>query len=144
MSQATLADQTLRAMGKLCMAHDPDVFRSVLERIGDKWSLFIIGVLEEGPLRFTQLLNTIPGISRRMLTITLRGLERDGLVSRTIYPEIPPRVVYDVTDLGRTLGEPVRTLAVWAADNQEQILAHRERFDAEGSDQAPDLDERWS
>lgn len=129
MSQATLVDQTLRAMGKLCMAHDPEVFRSVLDRIGDKWSLLIIGILEEGPLRFTQLLNTVPGISRRMLTITLRALERDGLVSRTIYAEVPPRVVYDVTDLGRTLGKPVQALAVWAADHQGQILRHREDFD---------------
>jgi DNA-binding HxlR family transcriptional regulator len=75
MSQATIVDETLRSMGKLCIEHDPDVFRSVLDRIGDKWSLLLIGILEEGPRRFTDLLNRTPGISRRMLTMTLRALE---------------------------------------------------------------------
>ncbi|MCU1441543.1 MAG: transcriptional regulator [Rhodoglobus sp.] len=129
MSHATLVDETLRSMGKLCLAHDPDVFRSVLERIGDKWSLLLIGILEEGPKRFTELLRTVPGISRRMLTLTLRALERDGLITRTIYAEVPPRVEYAVTDLGRTLSQPVLALATWAADNQDAILANRDAFD---------------
>ena len=130
MSQATMIDHTLRSMGKLCLAHDPDVFRSVLDRIGDKWSLLLIGILEEGPRRFTELLRIVPGVSRRMLTLTLRALERDGLVTRTIYAEVPPRVEYAVTELGRTLGQPVLALALWAADNQDAILAHRGDFDA--------------
>jgi DNA-binding HxlR family transcriptional regulator len=134
MSHATLIDQTLRSMGKLCHDHDPDVFRSVLERIGDKWSLLIIGILEEGPMRFTELLRTVPGISRRMLTLTLRALERDGLITRTIYAQVPPRVDYAVTNLGRTLSQPVMALAMWAADNQDAILANRATFDIESSD----------
>ncbi|MFJ3403824.1 winged helix-turn-helix transcriptional regulator [Promicromonospora sp. NPDC090134] len=134
MSQGTVVDETLRSMGKLCINHDPEVFRSVLERIGDKWSLLLIGILEEGPRRFTELLRTVPGISRRMLTITLRALERDGLVTRTIYAEVPPRVEYAVTDLGRTLGQPVLALATWAADNQDAILANRGAFDAESTE----------
>lgn len=134
MSQGTVVDETLRSMGKLCINHDPEVFRSVLERIGDKWSLLLIGILEEGPRRFTELLRTVPGISRRMLTITLRALERDGLVTRTIYAEVPPRVEYAVTDLGRTLGQPVLALATWAADNQDAILANRGTFDAESTE----------
>ncbi len=137
MSQGTLIDDTLRSMGKLCIAHDPDVFRSVLERIGDKWSLLIIGILEEGPRRFTGLLRSIPGISRRMLTLTLRALERDGLITRTIYAEVPPRVEYAVTDLGLTLSAPVLALAVWAADNQDAILANRGAFDAGDSEAEP-------
>jgi DNA-binding HxlR family transcriptional regulator len=129
MSQGALVDETLRSMGKLCIAHDPDVFRSVLERIGDKWSLLLIGILEERPWRFTELLRAVPGISRRMLTLTLRALERDGLVTRTIYAEVPPRVEYAITDLGRTLSQPVLALAMWAADNQDAILANRGAFD---------------
>jgi DNA-binding HxlR family transcriptional regulator len=129
MSQGILIDETLRSMGKLCIDHDPDVFRSVLERIGDKWSLLLIGILEEQPRRFTELLRTVPGISRRMLTLTLRALERDGLVTRTIYAEVPPRVEYAVTDLGRTLSQPVLALATWAADNQDAILTNRGAFD---------------
>lgn len=129
MSQATLVDQTLRSMGRICLEHDPDVFRSVLDRIGDKWSLLVIGILEGHPLRFTELLRTIPGISRRMLTATLRSLERDGLVTRTIYAEVPPRVEYQVTELGRTLSDPVLRLAMWAADHQDAITANRVAFD---------------
>jgi DNA-binding HxlR family transcriptional regulator len=131
MSQATINDAVLRSMGKLCIEHDPDVFRSVLDRVGDKWSLLLVGILEEGPRRFTELLRMTPGISRRMLTHTLRALERDGLVTRTIYPEVPPRVEYETTELGRTLTEPVLRLAMWAADHQAAILTNRQAFDAE-------------
>ncbi|MCU1558538.1 MAG: helix-turn-helix transcriptional regulator [Microbacteriaceae bacterium] len=130
MSQAILVEETLRSMGKLCIEHDPDVFRSVLDRIGDKWSLLVIGILEAGPRRFTELLRATPGVSRKMLTTTLRALERDGLITRTIYPEVPPRVEYAMTELGRTLSGPVLVLATWTADNQEAILANRDGFDA--------------
>jgi DNA-binding HxlR family transcriptional regulator len=129
MSQATVVVETLRSMGRMCIDHDPDVFRSVLDRIGDKWSLLLIGILQEGPMRFTELLRTTPGISRRMLTMTLRALERDGLITRTIYAEVPPRVEYQVTELGVTLTEPVLKLAMWAADHQETIIANRATFD---------------
>ena len=128
-SRAALVDETLRSMGRICLEHDPDVFRSVLDRIGDKWSLLLIGILEDGPMRFTELLRITPGISRRMLTATLRSLERDGLVTRTIYAEVPPRVEYQMTDMGRTLSEPVLRLAKWAADHQDAIKSHRVAFD---------------
>ena len=130
MGHATIVDETLRSMGKLCVeATDPEIFRSVLERVGDKWSLLLIGILEEGPKRFTELLRIVPGISRRMLTVSLRALERDGLVTRTIFAEVPPRVEYRVTELGRTLSGPVMALASWAADHQTEIGAHRSEFD---------------
>jgi DNA-binding HxlR family transcriptional regulator len=112
MSQAILADQTLRSMGRICLEYDPDVFRSVLDRNGDKWSLLLIGILEGGPMRFTELLRITPGISRRMLAATLRSLERDGLVTRTIYADVPPRVEYQMTEMGLTLSEPVLRLAM--------------------------------
>jgi DNA-binding HxlR family transcriptional regulator len=130
MGHATVVDQTLRSMGKLCVeAPDPEIFRSVLERVGDKWSLLLIGILEEDPKRFTELLRIVPGISRRMLTVTLRALERDGLVTRTVFAEVPPRVEYRVTELGRTLSGPVMALAGWAADHQLEITANRTDFD---------------
>jgi DNA-binding HxlR family transcriptional regulator len=128
-SRAALVDETLRSMGRICLEHDPDVFRSVLDRIGDKWSLLLIGILEDGPMRFTELLRITPGISRRMLTATLRSLERDGLVTRTIYAEVPPRVEYQMTAMGRTLSDPVLRLAMWAADHQDAIKSHRVAFD---------------
>ena len=130
MGHATVVDQTLRSIGKLCIeATNPEMFRSVLERVGDKWSLLLIGILEEGPKRFTELLRIVPGISRRMLTVSLRALERDGLVTRTIFAEVPPRVEYRVTDLGRSLSGPVMALAGWAADHQLEINANRSDFD---------------
>ncbi|WP_269321494.1 winged helix-turn-helix transcriptional regulator [Herbidospora cretacea] len=138
MSHEAEADRVMRSMGRLCIEHDPDVFRSVLDRIGDKWSLILIGLLDTGSMRFTELLRTTPGISRRMLTLTLRNLERDGIVKRTIYPEIPPRVEYEVTPFGHTLTAPVFGLAQWAADNQDTIVANRRAFDAAAGD--PDAD----
>ncbi|KRE31545.1 transcriptional regulator [Agromyces sp. Soil535] len=104
--------------------------RDVLSRVGDKWSLLVIGLLDERPLRFTELQRRIDGISHRMLTQTLRNLQRDGLVSRTSYAEIPPRVEYASTDLGRSLAEPVLGLVGWAAANHEEITAARDVFDA--------------
>lgn len=100
---------------------------SVLSRVGDKWSVFVIMMLGDGPKRFNELKRMINGISQRMLTLTLRGLERDGLVTRTIFPTIPPRVDYELTDLGRGLSRPVEALGKWA-----QIEAARTRFDKRG------------
>ena len=102
---------------------------SVLARVGDKWTVFVIMTLSDGPKRFNELKRMINGISQRMLTLTLRGLERDGLVTRTIFPTIPPRVDYELTDLGRGLQQPVMALGLWAKDHQEQITAARTQFD---------------
>src|SRR4051812_491515 len=88
--------------------------RDVLNRVGDKWSVQIVASLGDGPMRFSELRRTIEGISQRMLTLTLRGLERDGLVTRTVFAEIPPRVDYELTRLGNTLLEPIQQLAEWA------------------------------
>lgn len=103
--------------------------REILGRIGDKWSLYIIASLANGPRRFNELRRGIGGISQRMLTLTLRGLERDGLILRTMYPTIPPRVDYELTELGRTLLGPVMALVNWANDNQFAIAEAHRRFD---------------
>ena len=102
---------------------------SILARVGDKWSVFVIMMLSDGPKRFNELKRMINGISQRMLTLTLRGLERDGLVTRTIFPTIPPRVDYELTDLGRGLQQPVKALGQWAMDHLMQIEAARKQFD---------------
>ena len=101
----------------------------VLARVGDKWSVLVVTRLGGGPLRFNELRRTIGGISQRMLTLTLRGLERDGLVTRTVFPTIPPRVDYALTPLGRDLLTPVAALGAWAIRNQPKIARAREQFD---------------
>jgi DNA-binding HxlR family transcriptional regulator len=101
--------------------------RQLLDRVGDKWSMLIIAVLAHGPLRYTDLQRQIPGISQRMLTHTLRHLAEDGLITRTAYAEVPPRVEYALAPLGRGLHEIVAQLIDWAADNHEEIHAHRAR-----------------
>lgn len=103
--------------------------REILNRIGDKWSLYIVAMLANGSLRFNELKRGIDGISQRMLTLTLRGLERDGLITRTMYPSIPPRVDYELTELGTTLLEPVMALVNWANNNQLAISEAHKRFD---------------
>jgi DNA-binding HxlR family transcriptional regulator len=102
---------------------------SILARVGDKWSVFVIMLLGDGPRRFNEIKRMVGGISQRMLTLTLRGLERDGLVTRTVFPTIPPRVDYELTDLGRGLWQPVEALGKWAADHQPEIEDARARFD---------------
>lgn len=102
----------------------------VLARIGDKWTVFVVGLLAEQPMRFNQIRRTVGGISQRMLTLTLRGLERDGLVTRTVFPTIPPRVDYALTPLGCTLIEPLVALGDWAKKHQATVEAARARFDA--------------
>lgn len=104
--------------------------RDILDRIGDKWSVYVISLLGDGPRRFTDLLRTIDGVSQRMLTVTLRGLERDGIVTRKVYPVVPPRVDYDLTPTGHTLLETVRQLVEWADDHTGEIDAARARYDA--------------
>ncbi|MCK1514348.1 helix-turn-helix transcriptional regulator [Bradyrhizobium sp. 190] len=103
---------------------------SVLARVGDKWSVFVIMTLIDGPQRFNELKRRIGGISQRMLTLTLRGLERDGLVTRTMFPTIPPRVDYELTDLGRGLAQPVQALGRWAFAHLPEIEGARTSFDA--------------
>ena len=104
----------------------------VLARVGHKWSVLIVMLLGDGPRRFNELKRMIGGISQRMLTLTLRGLERDGLVTRTVFPTIPPRVDYALTDLGRSLRPPVEALGQWAQANRPAIERARERFDRVG------------
>ncbi|WP_306319135.1 MULTISPECIES: helix-turn-helix domain-containing protein [unclassified Streptomyces] len=106
--------------------------RQILDRVGDKWSLLVIAVVEAGPLRYTDLQRQIPGISQRMLTLTLRQLQQDGLISRTAYAEVPPRVEYELTPMGRGLRDIVTRLIEWAAEHHEEIHAHRERAAADG------------
>ncbi len=103
--------------------------RDLMDRVGDKWSLLIIGTLSSGRLRFSELQRNIPGVSQRMLTLTLRSLERDGLVSRTVHAEVPPRVEYDLTAMGRRLIEPAVALAMWAITHQPETAAARQAFD---------------
>lgn len=104
--------------------------REILDRAGDKLSLCIIAMLATGTMRFNELKRNIDGISQRMLTLTLRGLERDGLITRTIYPTIPPRVDYELTALGMTLLGPVMSLVEWAETNRLAISEARTRFDS--------------
>ncbi len=104
--------------------------REVLNRVGDKWSVLVVTLLGGGPKRFSELRRTIEGISQRMLTLTLKGLERDGLITRTVYPTIPPRVEYQLTKLGQSLLVPISGLAKWAGENREKIQVARQKYDA--------------
>jgi DNA-binding HxlR family transcriptional regulator len=103
--------------------------RQILDRIADKWSLLVIALLDRRTMRFTELRREIDGISQRMLTMTLRHLERDGLVRRTVHPVVPPRVDYDLTPLGATLHETIKTLVTWTEQHQAEIAAARARYD---------------
>ena len=111
---------------------DADFIREVLDLVGDKWSVLIIGTLADGPTRYSELADAIPGISQRMLTLTLKQLRRTGLVDRTAYAEVPPRVEYSLTELGGSLLSTVLALAAWSADHQGEIRRHQAAFDAEG------------
>jgi DNA-binding HxlR family transcriptional regulator len=111
----------------------------VLARIGDKWSVLIVMMLADGPRRFNEMKRLINGISQRMLTLTLRGLERDGLVSRTVYPTIPPRVDYELTPLGHSLREPVMALGQWALANTGAIAQAQAQFDKRCTDEGKGL-----
>src|SRR5258706_16360084 len=112
--------------GPSCLA-----VREVLNRVGDKWSVLIVGLLGNGPKRFSELRRAIEGISQRMLTLTSRGLERDGLITRTVEPTIPPKAEYELTKLGRTLLVPVDALAQWAIDHRVGIHEAQQKYDAE-------------
>ncbi|CAM5448060.1 DNA-binding HxlR family transcriptional regulator [Aquamicrobium terrae] len=103
----------------------------ILQRIGDKWSLLVVRRLGDGPMRFNELRHAVGGISQKMLTTTLRSLERDGFVTRTVFATIPPRVDYELTDLGRELLIPVKGLAEWAMANMGRVNEARQRFDGD-------------
>ena len=103
----------------------------VLARVGDKWTVLVVNLMGSGPKRFSEIKREVGGISQRMLTLTLRALERDGLVTRTVTPSIPPRVDYELTDLGRSLLAPVQALGAWALSNREHMEQARRRFDAD-------------
>jgi DNA-binding HxlR family transcriptional regulator len=108
--------------------------RDILDRVGDKWSILAILFLgRHGTLRFNELKRNIDGVSQRMLTVTLRSLERDGLLTRRVYPEVPPRVEYELTALGRSLLEQVLGLAGWANGQMEAIVAARSRYDGQNA-----------
>lgn len=104
--------------------------RDVLDRVGDKWSVLVVVLLRDGKLRFSDLRRSVEGISQRMLTHTLRQLERDGLVGRTVYPSVPVRVEYELTALGRTLIEPLAALTHWAESHRSAILSARATYDS--------------
>ena len=118
---------TERALG---LPADCRTVSEILSRVGDKWSVLVVMKLSQGSQRFSELRDKIGGISQKMLTATLRGLERDGLLTRTIFPTNPPRVDYELTDLGRDLTVPVIALGKWAMQNQDRIAAARSAFDA--------------
>src|SRR5881296_3566269 len=123
--------------GQLHSTEECVSINEVLTRVGDKWSLQVISRLGEGTLRFTELKRSIDGISQRMLTLTLRALERDGLVTRTVFPSIPPRVEYELTQLGRSLLSPVSALAGWAVEHRGAIDGARKTFDARDEAKTP-------
>ena len=104
--------------------------REVLQRVGDKWSMYVIDLLGQGTMRFSELHRSIDGITARMLTVTLRGLERDGIVTRTIHPVIPPRVEYDLTPKGQTLLDAIGQLVTWADNHLPEISAAQAAYDA--------------
>jgi DNA-binding HxlR family transcriptional regulator len=114
--------------------HEPEDCRAaseVLARVGDKWTVLVVWTLGGGPKRFNELRKALGSISQRMLTLTLRALERDGLVTRTVFPTIPPRVDYELTRLGRSLLVPVSGLGLWARKNRSAIQNSRRRYDSD-------------
>jgi DNA-binding HxlR family transcriptional regulator len=122
-------ERTTVIPSNLDVPEDCRAVSEVLARVGDKWSVLVVVMLGDGPKRFNALRRSIGGISQRMLTLTLRALERDGLVTRTVFPTIPPRVDYALTALGRSLLTPVDALSGWALENRSRIQQARERFD---------------
>lgn len=110
--------------------HCTDFTRELLSRVGDKWSILIVAHLAPGPMRFNTLKRTIGQVSQRMLTLTLKSLEKDGLVLRTMYPTIPPRVDYELTPLGHTLMQPVMALIDWSHAHQDEVDASRRAYEA--------------
>ena len=115
------------------VAHGDCLMREVLDRIGDKWSVLVLHVLAGGTMRFSELRKAIDGISQRMLTVTLRGLERDGLVKRTVFPVVPPRVDYELTEVGRSLSQTMCSLVQWAEQHRPAVDRARTEYDRRAS-----------
>ena len=122
-------DSRTQACGRLPVEHG-DFIRQVIDRVGDKWTLLVIANLKDGARRYSHLQQLVPGISQRMLTLTLRQLTEDGLVTRTAYAEVPPRVEYALTPLGESLLETATALVQWATANHAAIREHRDRSGA--------------
>ena len=116
----------------VCGSSDPMAVRELLTKIGDKWTIFLVLLLNllGGRARFSALERAVPGISQRILSLTLKNLERDGLVIRELFPEVPPRVEYEISDLGRSLLRPTQGLVDWAKANWEQVREARSKYDA--------------
>jgi DNA-binding HxlR family transcriptional regulator len=130
MTDKTAQEGTNLAPSTLHVAEDCRAVSEVLSRVGDKWTVLVVSTLGGGPKRFNELRRALGSISQRMLTLTLRGLERDGLVTRTVFPTVPPRVDYELTTLGRSLLEPVSGLGAWAVAHRPDIQNARQRFDS--------------
>jgi DNA-binding HxlR family transcriptional regulator len=130
MTKSRRQEGTAVLPGSLHVAEDCRAVSEVLARVGDKWTVLVVSTLGDGPKRFNELRRALGSISQRMLTLTLRGLERDGLVRRTVFAIVPPRVDYELTTLGRSLLDPVNGLGLWARRNQPAIQDARRQFDA--------------
>lgn len=125
----------------MCTNYDPakcPTVSEMLARLGDKWSVLVIMMLRDGPKRFSELKRQVVGISQRMLTLTLRALERDGMVRRTVYATIPPSVEYELTDLGRSFSEPIEAMGSWVFGNYQLINAARQAYDARQEEASQD------
>ena len=122
-------DEQMKALKSRVQPGDRELLPTVIERIGDKWSLFVLILLATKPRRFTELVEIVPNISRRMLTVTLRHLERDGLVERIAHSDNPPRIEYTITPLGLTVNKPLAAVFEWALDHRDEVLANREAYD---------------
>ncbi|MDP2298690.1 MAG: helix-turn-helix domain-containing protein [Pseudolabrys sp.] len=130
MTEKIAQEGTKSIPGTLHVAEDCRAVGEVLARVGDKWTVLVVTTLGGGPKRFNELRRALGSISQRMLTLTLRALERDGLVTRTVFATVPPRVDYELTDLGLSLLAPVSELGQWALSNRPAILDARQRFDS--------------
>jgi DNA-binding HxlR family transcriptional regulator len=121
----------LSSVQDLCEHHSgaAELIRDTFAKICDKWSMLILGMLDGAPHRFTALRDSVPGISHRMLTLTLRNLERDGLVAREVFAEVPPRVEYSVTSLGTTILPAAKALAYWALEHNDEVQHNRDDYD---------------
>jgi DNA-binding HxlR family transcriptional regulator len=111
------------------LSSDCTAVNDILSTIGDKWTVLIVVTLSKGPMRFSEIRRAVGGISQRMLTLTLRGLERDGFATRTVFPTVPPRVDYALTELGKTLIVPLEQIAKWAISHQDEVADARANFD---------------
>src|SRR4051812_11875537 len=129
MTVKSLQEGTIAIPSTLHVPEDCRAVSEVLSRVGDKWTVLVVSTLGDGPKRFNELRKALGSISQRMLTLTLRALERDGLATRTVFPTIPPRVDYELTKLGRSLLEPVNGLSLWARRNRASIVEARRKFD---------------